>query len=384
MKKIFLENKKTFVLYICIIIAIFMASSYYYFLNNYIKLENERNNQYLQYLLGKINAQYKLFNNDFSTVRKIANSYDYLIKDPSYINFFDSLTYMQTLPSNQKVTQTLHSVYFGKILIKTKKNDQLINLIEVFDKNNNYLFSIKTSNERQLFNAGQKTISLFLVMVIIFIIALYMLAQKYYDAIKNNNERLEKEVVRRTSQIQSTLIELEKANLKLYDMAHTDFLTKIRNRRNFFIHAQNYFDNAIKKNNDFCIILIDIDNFKPFNDTYGHDIGDKVLIAFTKCVQACLDEKNIFGRLGGEEFAIAFYNISLHEVLQKAETIRSAVENLEISTREKTLKMTASFGVSDIRGCKDLDQVIHKADSMLYSAKHNGKNRVRSRLSNFK
>ena len=208
--------------------------------------------------------------------------------------------------------------------------------------------------------------------------------RKYLHTIKVNSEDLEYKVEERTSQIRSALLELEKANLKLYDMAHTDFLTKIRNRRNFFIHAENIFANAKRKNKDVSIIMIDIDNFKAFNDNYGHDLGDKVLVYFTKCVEKCLDSKDIFGRLGGEEFGIILDDTSLSTANDKAEYIRNEIEKIEIENNKKILNVTASFGVCDKRGCKGLDQMIQKSDSMLYSAKHSGKNKVRSRLSNFK
>lgn len=383
MKKLILENQNSFILYLCIVISVFMISSYYYFLDNYMKIEDTTNKKYIQYIINKIDEQHVLFNKDGNHTKKIAGSYEYLLKDPSIINFFDTINYYQNTPRNQNITDKMTSKYLGDVIIKTNKNHLLENNIEFFDENNKYLFSIITQNQRELINTGQKTIMVFLLMVVLFITIMILLTRKYYNAISNNNEKLEKEVEKRTSQIQSTLIELEKANLKLYDMAHTDFLTKIRNRRNFFIHAENFFTNAIRKNKDFSVIMIDIDNFKPFNDIYGHNVGDRVLIEFTKCIQEQLDEKDIFGRLGGEEFAIALYDMTLYEALEKAEMLRNAIEKIQINTHDNVLKMTASFGVSDIRGCKDLDQVIHKADSMLYSAKHSGKNRVRSRLSTF-
>lgn len=377
MKKLIFENKITFLIYLSIIVSIFLISSYYYFLNNYKKLESATNEKYIQYLVTQIDHQF-----EENKTEKI--SYQSLVNNSSLIEFFHSVKYLDISPSIKVNAKEYKSRHFGKIYLKTIKDDFITNYLEYYDDKNNYLFTIKTTNTREVINTGKNTILIFMLIVILFLLIVFLMIRKYFNAIKNNNEILEKEVNKRTGQIQSTLIELEKANLKLYDMAHTDFLTKIRNRRNFFIHSENFFVNAIRKNKELSVIMIDIDNFKTFNDTYGHDLGDKVLIAFANCVEKCLTEKDIFGRLGGEEFAISLFDTNLYSAMEQAEFIRSEIEKITIETEYKILKVTASFGVSDIRGCKDIDQVLHKADSMLYSAKRNGKNKVRSRLSTIK
>ena len=381
MKNLILGNKKTFVLYLSIVISIFLISSYYYFLNNYKKLEDTNNNKYIQYLLTKIDNQYILFNKNSNKLIQIANSYEYLLKDSSMIDFFDTVEYKTEIQTYNTPSITIKSKYFKQIKLITLKKELISNYMSFYDNSNNLLFTVKTTNKREVVNTGKNTILIFMLIVFIFLLIVFIMVRQYYEAIKNNNELLEQKVNKRTSQIQSTLIELEKANLKLYDMAHTDFLTKVRNRRNFFIHSENFFSNAIRKNRDLSVIMIDIDNFKTFNDTFGHNAGDKILKEFSKCVENSLEEKDIFGRLGGEEFAISLFDVSLHDAIEKAEKIREAVESLEIIYNNQVLKLTASFGVSDIRGCKDIDQMLHKADTMLYSAKHGGKNRVRSRLS---
>lgn len=379
MKKIILENRTTSLLYLLLITAIFIVGNYYFFLNNYKKIEINTNQKHIQYLIHIIDTQVKKYNGDTIPLKKVDNTYKYLIQQ-DMIDFFDSVKYLKTTNYQNIGVKNPYSNYFDNIYVHTIKEELLINYINYHDKDNNHLFSIKTINEREVINTGHKTLSLFVLMFVIFLAILLIVIRKYYHAIKNHNERLEEKVEKRTSQIQSTLFELEKANLKLYEMAHTDHLTKIRNRRNFFIHAENLFAQAKRKNKDFCVIMIDIDNFKTINDTYGHNVGDKALVVFTQAVQKHLNDTVIFGRLGGEEFAIVAFDMTLDETMQWAETIRSEVEKAAITLDKSKLYLTASFGVSDMRECKDLDQVLHKADTMLYSAKHTGKNRVRSRL----
>lgn len=377
MKKLIFENTKIFSIYLAIVISIFLISSYYYFLNDYQKLESTNNTKYIKYLISKIDLQ--IIHNEINR-----DSYEFIVKDSSIINFFETIEYTETTSMQSKDFKEYTSKQFHKVLVQTTKTDIITNNIEFFDDKNSYLFTIKTTSSREVINTGKTTILIFMVIVLVFLLSLFIILRRYFDAIKNNNGKLEDEVTRRTSQIQSTLIELEKANLKLYDMAHTDFLTKIRSRRNFFIHSENYFAIAKRKNRNFSVLMIDIDNFKTFNDTYGHDVGDKVLLEFAKRITQCLKDKDIFGRLGGEEFGISLFDTNLYNATEKAEYIRSEIEKIEIKASGKILRLTASFGASDIRGCQNLDQMIQKADSMLYSAKHSGKNRVRSRLSNFK
>jgi diguanylate cyclase (GGDEF)-like protein len=127
--------------------------------------------------------------------------------------------------------------------------------------------------------------------------------------------------------------------------------------------------------------MIDIDNFKSFNDNYGHEIGDKVLKVFASSISRYLEKDVIFGRLGGEEFAITLPNKDLKEALEIAEELRIIIEHVKVKIPYNKLSITASFGVSDSIDAKSIDEIIKNADIMLYDAKSKGKNRVRSRLS---
>lgn len=273
----------------------------------------------------------------------------------------------------------LSSLSFKSIQIENIYNEQEnINNISFYDYKNSFLFSIQTKDERLIVNEAKHTILIFTIAVIIFLILLFYITYIYQKIVNSHSDNLEQKVQERTKQIQFTMQELEKANLKLYDIAHTDFLTKTMNRRNFFIHALNLFEKN-KNINSIVIVMIDIDNFKQINDTYGHSIGDKVLIAFSSCVKQTLGQHAIFGRLGGEEFAIMFDNTSLDEGIKKADTVRKEIENIKVFIDDELIKITASFGVSDNKNMTSIDEMLQKADKHLYSAKESGKNRVRGR-----
>ncbi len=313
--------------------------------------------------------------------------YLYIAKEISEKNlknfapFFNTISFSKKTNNEQKTLDKFSSAYFPTISLYTKKqSDNFFNQLNFFNNEKQFVFALQTNNKRDIVATGEQTIYIFIGSAIFFLIIIFLISRKYMNTVKMNNEVLEQEVERRTHQIQSALNELEKVNLKLYDIAHTDFLTKTRNRRNFFIHSENIFSNSIKEEKELAVIMIDIDNFKPFNDNYGHAVGDQILIMFSNCVKACLDDSDIFGRLGGEEFAITLYDVSLEVAMEKAEKIRAEIEKLELHTASKKLTVTASFGVSDKTKCESLDQMLQKADKLLYSAKHSGKNKVRSRL----
>lgn len=146
------------------------------------------------------------------------------------------------------------------------------------------------------------------------------------------------------------------------------------------MHAKQLYVNASKSKDSLSVIMIDIDNFKSFNDIYGHDVGDKILKAFSKTIKNSISDSCVFGRLGGEEFAIVIPSINLEMAQIKAEKLRSEIENLTIKLDSQDIKVTASFGISDIENSVTIDDMIRNADKMLYSAKKSGKNRVRSRI----
>ncbi len=158
-------------------------------------------------------------------------------------------------------------------------------------------------------------------------------------------------------------------------IASYDQMTGIYNRRKFFELSEKRFEQSRE---NLYAVMIDIDKFKAINDTYGHPTGDEVIKQVTKTISKALSAESIFGRLGGEEFAIVCYlepNMSISEHL---ESIRKSVDNLRIGVgRETLIQCTISIGIAKAKAeTKNLDALLKKADIALYDAKGGGRNRV--------
>jgi diguanylate cyclase (GGDEF)-like protein len=123
--------------------------------------------------------------------------------------------------------------------------------------------------------------------------------------------------------------------------------------------------------------MMDIDNFKSLNDTYGHQMGDKVLKTLAAAIKKICRAEDILARYGGEEFVILLPETSSQQALGVAEKVRACVAWLEVPNGSATMRVTASLGVSEYpRHGKDKESLIHCADIALYTSKHRGKNRV--------
>ncbi|MCK9337626.1 MAG: GGDEF domain-containing protein [Arcobacteraceae bacterium] len=173
---------------------------------------------------------------------------------------------------------------------------------------------------------------------------------------------------------------LQIANEKLEFLATKDYLTGINNRGNFFTLCKDIWDVDFGDNKlVLYAVMLDIDNFKVLNDSYGHKVGDIALKEFVNAVLLHLDEDDIFGRLGGEEFAIVTTSDDERNVINKLEKIRQNVENLVIINNGKEIKFTVSIGFSQKVDNENIDLALEKADKMLYEAKASGRNKLKFR-----
>lgn len=156
--------------------------------------------------------------------------------------------------------------------------------------------------------------------------------------------------------------------------AYFDALTGLRNRR--------YFDAELDANlkaETFSLVLVDIDHFKKINDCYGHLMGDLVLKAVAKKLQASCREGADAFRYGGEEFAILLPNTNLKQARHRADVMRRAIEKINVvnkRTNETLGDITASFGVAQLQASQNAEQLVEQADKLLYEAKRLGRNRV--------
>jgi diguanylate cyclase (GGDEF)-like protein len=166
----------------------------------------------------------------------------------------------------------------------------------------------------------------------------------------------------------------DRADEKLRLLAETDMLTGIKNRRAFVIEAEKSMANP---QGNFALAIFDLDHFKSINDQHGHMAGDFALQAFTECVTRELLPDMVFGRLGGEEFAIFAPVQSRHQLFAKLDAIRSGIASKAFQYHNRDFALTVSIGVafSEDSG-PDLDHLMAAADCALYVAKERGRNVV--------
>lgn len=158
-----------------------------------------------------------------------------------------------------------------------------------------------------------------------------------------------------------------------------DPLTKIANRKSFDEGMDTAIAEAIGSSDPLCLMIIDIDHFKTFNDTYGHQTGDQVLRLVAMTLKSNIKGKDLAARYGGEEFVAILPSTDLEGAVIVAENIRKAIQAKELlkrSTNEKLGRITASFGIAAFRIGDTPISLIERADRCLYAAKHAGRNKV--------
>lgn len=174
------------------------------------------------------------------------------------------------------------------------------------------------------------------------------------------------------STVQNWAKEIKTINEELYNLSTTDTLTKLFNRRHIEKLLEQEIDRAKRYKNDLSILLLDLDNFKLINDTFGHNMGDKVLVETAKVLKETLRKCDFAGRLGGEEFLVILPSTSLTNALVVAERIRIKISDITI---DKKIKFSCSIGVSQYKN-ETADEFIIKVDRLMYKAKKQGKNRT--------
>jgi len=170
---------------------------------------------------------------------------------------------------------------------------------------------------------------------------------------------------------------LKEKNNTLHVLASTDYLTGIMNKRIFNEIAKHYFQTAQKDHLNLTLLLLDLDYFKKVNDTYGHQIGDKLLIEFVQVVEKLLKKSDIFARIGGEEFAILLSQIEHEDAYNFSEMIRKNVEEISLQHNNENIYITTSIGIAQ-NNITDIsfDDIFSRADISLYKAKKSGRNQT--------
>jgi len=175
--------------------------------------------------------------------------------------------------------------------------------------------------------------------------------------------------------INNSIEALENIQL-IINSAHRDYLTGLYNRRYFYKDMNEYFSSALVNDESFTIAMIDIDNFKSVNDTYGHDEGDKAIIALGDILRSNTRSTDLVARFGGEEFCVVLKNQSSLEAEERLEQIRKEIQSNTLTTAQgENYSFTISVGVCN-QPEQTLDDMLNEADMRLYNAKQNGKNQL--------
>ncbi|BCG63302.1 MAG: hypothetical protein methR_P1001 [Methyloprofundus sp.] len=159
-------------------------------------------------------------------------------------------------------------------------------------------------------------------------------------------------------------------------MALTDSLTQTNNRAAFDDSIKREMTLATRHSNNLSLIFVDIDHFKAVNDTYGHECGDQALKSVAKCIKQSIRACDIAYRYGGEEFVILLSDTDIDGAQLLAERIRANIENFSLAYGMELIKLTASLGISALKGNDSVDSFIRRADTAMYQAKESGRNTI--------
>jgi len=172
--------------------------------------------------------------------------------------------------------------------------------------------------------------------------------------------------------------ELKESNRRLEELSNTDDLTKLYNRRYFMELLDLEFQRAQRYEARIAFVMIDIDNFKQFNDNFGHLLGDRILFEVAQILRESLRMHDIVGRYGGEEFALLMPETDLKGAVVVGERYRKRIEEFVLIESGKELRVTISLGIASCPHpqINSVDDLIRLADNALYEAKKNGRNRV--------
>lgn len=186
------------------------------------------------------------------------------------------------------------------------------------------------------------------------------------------NETLQQRLEEAEEKIQSQAEEIRSQQSD----ALTDALTKLANRRAFDESLTKSIDSFNDQRKPFSLLIFDVDHFKQFNDTHGHQAGDEVLRSVGRTLTETVKTTDIPCRYGGEEFALILPNTRVDSARIAAERVRKAIERMDVNYEGKTLKVTASIGVAEMLNGEDDIQIIRRSDECVYAAKKAGRNQT--------
>lgn len=172
-------------------------------------------------------------------------------------------------------------------------------------------------------------------------------------------------------------------NRQLQTIALTDYLTQLPNRRHIYAQAEQYFQQALKQQIPLSIIIFDVDHFKKINDNFGHEIGDQALLTIAEASKTLTTDRNLVGRIGGEEFLILLPNTDADRAWKLAHELQTLITRFGAINLPVELKLTVSAGVATLPIQSELQdqnfaRLLKRADNALYEAKNAGRNCVKA------
>ena len=191
--------------------------------------------------------------------------------------------------------------------------------------------------------------------------------------------RLE-DLLLRINVVLKNCLEKEKNCRKLEELTNLtirDDLTGLFNSRQFYSHIAQEVDRSNRYVRPLSLILMDIDNFKLLNDTYGHLSGDKILCATGEIIQSAIRKPDTAYRYAGDEFTIILPETEIERAIAVAERVRQAIENeIHVLSNPRPLQITVSIGVVEYLADEKIESFVHRADSAMYVSKRNGRNKI--------
>ena len=194
----------------------------------------------------------------------------------------------------------------------------------------------------------------------------------YSFRISEKNKELHELNISLEEKVKKRTMDLEHIKNDFERLAKTDALTNIHNRYSIMSILSNEINRSGRYDSSLSILMYDIDHFKTVNDTFGHDVGDKVLISLSNLVSSNIRDIDYIGRYGGEEFLIIMPNTSLEDASIYAERLRTIVEKYYF---EEIENITISIGIVELED-DSINSIFKRVDDLLYKSKKNGRNRI--------
>ena len=280
--------------------------------------------------------------------------------------------YIDTLAS---IGYEFQTKYFGELKIAGKISENLKlsiavvkddkTLLNILQKTIN---SITNETHRKIFNkwipiSYEKSIDYDLILKIFISVILLIILIVYWNT----------KIIKANNLLKEAQKAIEEKNKELERLSITDKLTDLYNRRKIDELLQNEIDRYERNGRTFGFAILDIDYFKDVNDTYGHQVGDKILFQIANILKENLRKTDFVGRFGGEEFVIICPESDIQNTRKLIENFRIIIENYDF---EIIKHKTASFGVTIVKKGDTVDSILKRADKALYESKNNGRNKV--------